>query len=368
MEQGMRALVMAAGGTGGHVYPAVAVARAWLARHPGDRIVFLGTERGLERTAVPREGFELRPLPARGVVGKNPLAALRGLWSAAMSFKKSRTLLGEIRPVAVLGAGGYASFAPTLAACTLGIPTLVLEVNRTLGLANRILKKFADATTVSFEETLQDAGPRAHWTGTPVRALGEPAREHEKFGLLIVGGSQGAESLNRMMQHAAPLLAPHASRLFVIHMRGRGKGEELESAYESAGLEARVVEYIKDMAWAYAQADLVVARAGATTLAELAFLGKPAVLIPFPHAAGHHQRDNALAFERAGAAHMLDPDAGGQSLEEAGASLAEAIVSMLENPERLRLMQSRSRSLGQPGAAERVVEILEKLAGAKGRV
>lgn len=353
----LRTFVFAAGGTGGHLYPAVAVARVLRARRPGDRVVFVGNARGLEATLVPKEGFAFRAVASGGVVGKGALGAWRGAWAMARGTWEARAMMREIRPAAVMGTGGYASVPAVLAAWFADVPTLIFEPNRTFGLANRLLRHVAERVAVAFEETLHEAGAKGVLTGTPVRAMEAKPREHEKFGVLVVGGSQGAEGLNAVMRDALPLLAPHADTFFMIHMRGKGKGADLEDAYRRAGVEARIADYLDDMPQAYAQADVVVARAGAVTLAEIAALGKAAILVPLPHSAGDHQRDNARAFERAGAALCLD------GAQATGAALAEALVSLSQSPGRLRSMAERSRALGHPRAAERMADEMERLAG-----
>jgi UDP-N-acetylglucosamine--N-acetylmuramyl-(pentapeptide) pyrophosphoryl-undecaprenol N-acetylglucosamine transferase len=356
MNREARTILMAAGGTGGHIYPALAVARAWLKRHPGDRMVFAGTHYGMETKIIPREGFELRALSSRGVAGKSPVALLKGLWGAAKAMRESARLVKELRPVLVLGTGGYASFAPMRAAMKRGIPTLALEVNRRPGLANRMLRSRVSAMAVAFEETLAEAGPHGVWTGTPLRVFESKSREHGRFGVFVFGGSQGSLELNRLMREALPLLEEKREKFFVIHMRGAGKDADLEEAYPRHGVEARVMEYVLDMAWAYAQADVVVCRAGAITLAELALLGKPSVLVPLASSAGGHQAENARAFERAGAALMFDGSA-----PEASEKLASALMELSADAPRLSAMGAATKGLGRNDAAERICELMEKI-------
>jgi UDP-N-acetylglucosamine--N-acetylmuramyl-(pentapeptide) pyrophosphoryl-undecaprenol N-acetylglucosamine transferase len=350
-----RTLVIAAGGTGGHLFPGVAVADELRRRDPGVRIVFAGTPKGLESRIVPRTGYELELLPILPLNGVGAARALKGLLALPYGLLKSAGLLRRLRPFAVLGIGGYAGGPVTLVAALLGIPTVLLEPNATPGFTNRVLKPFVDHAAVSYEEARARFGRKGVLTGNPVRGgfASLPRKEHaEPYTLLVFGGSQGSRILNSAMVAALPHL-PGPDRLRIVHQAGANLHDEVRQGYAAAGRAAEITPFIDDMERRFAEADLVVCRAGATSAAELAAAGKPSVLVPFAQAADDHQRHNALALQNAGAARMVEEK------DLTGESLASAIRDALRSPERLADMEAAARGLARPDAASRVADLLE---------
>lgn len=351
-----RTIFLAAGGTGGHIYPALAVARAWGERHPGDRIFFLGRSEGLEAKLIPKEGYQLLPVRSAGVVGKSFFQKLKGGCLLMMGIRDARRHVKLHRPAVAVGFGGFVSFPAVKGAQGAGVPTMILEVNRSFGAANRLLSRTANRVAVAFEENLEGLGSKGVHTGVPVRDFEKCSRDHSRFGILIVGGSQGALQVNSAVCESLVHLKSVKDKIKFFHATGQGKQSAVRDAYLENGFEADVTDYYHDMAHAYAQADLVVARAGAITLAELSKLGKASILIPLPHSAGDHQRDNALALERAGATVLLDSPKGDEGL-----GLAGAIIPLLNDRSRLEAMQAASLAMARPGATERLLDEIETL-------
>jgi UDP-N-acetylglucosamine--N-acetylmuramyl-(pentapeptide) pyrophosphoryl-undecaprenol N-acetylglucosamine transferase len=350
-----RTLVIAAGGTGGHLFPGVAVADELRRRDPAVRVVFAGTPKGLESRIVPKTGYELELLPILPLNGVGAARALKGLLALPYGLLRSAGLLRRLRPFAVLGIGGYAGGPVTLVAALLGIPTVLLEPNATPGFTNRVLKAFVGRAAVSYEEARTYFGAKGVLTGNPVRGgfAGLPSKVHqEPYTLLVFGGSQGSRVLNTAMVAALPHL-PGPDRLRIVHQAGANLHDEVRQGYAAAGREAEVTPFIDDMERRFAEADLVVCRAGATSAAELAAAGKPSVLVPFAKAADDHQRHNALALQNAGASRMVEEK------DLSGASLAAAIQDALSSPQRLQAMEQAARGLARPDAAARVADLLE---------
>lgn len=355
-------ILVAGGGTGGHLFPGIAVAEE-LRRRVGAEVSFVGSDYGIERTAVPAAGFEVDLLPVRGLRGRGPAEVARGVGRAAASLVGARRVLRARRPDLVVGVGGYASFPAVAAALLARIPVVLLEQNAEPGLATRVLAPFANRVCVTFPSTARGLGRRAVVTGNPVRqlAVAEPADpgspgSADRFRVLVFGGSAGAHRLNSVVPGA---LARVGRPIAVEHQTGRTDREAVEADYRGLGLDAEVSAFIDDMARAYGRADLVVCRAGATTIAELTALGKAAILVPFPFAAGDHQRLNGQSLVDEGAAWMvldrdLEPDA-----------LANLVRRAIDEPAATAELRRRARSLGHPDAAARVVdECLALLPGA----
>ena len=350
-------VLIAGGGTGGHLYPALAIARALRERIEGCDVLMAGTSRGLEARVVPEHGLPLATIPVAGLKGKGPLRAASSAAKLPLALAASWRIIGRHRPRIVIGVGGYAS-GPVLAAAVLrGRPTLIHEQNMIPGSTNRWLAPWVGGVAVTFEETRERLGGRGVVTGNPVRAgfaSAAPRRAHRggpALRLLVFGGSQGASAINEAMAGAAPLLGPLARPLRVLHQSGREGAERLREAYARAGIEAEVRPYIDEMAAAMDEADLVVARSGATTVAELTVAGRGAILVPFPAAIHDHQTLNARALERAGAAVVLPQP----SLTPA--SLAERIAGILGDEDRLDAMGEAARKLGRPDAAAAIAEM-----------
>ena len=351
-------VVMAGGGTGGHLFPAIAVARELENITPSSEVHFIGTSHGIEARILPREGFSLHVVEAEGFRGRGIRRGM-ALWKLGVGFRQSLRILRDLRPRWVLGVGGYASLPAGLAAVALRIPLFLHEQNATAGLANRVLARWARMVFLSYPET-RGMPKRAYVkvTGNPVRRELLNARaDPEFFGLspekkvvLVFGGSQGARAINRTLVEDLGLFREHREKVAFIHQVGEGMVEEVKEAYTRAGLEAHVTPFIYDMGRAYATASLVVCRAGATTLAELTALGKPSILIPFPHAVGDHQLHNARALERAGAALVVTES------EFQGGLLGGKILKLLFDEERLEEMSVAARGLGRPTAAREIAE------------
>lgn len=360
----MRCIVFATGGTGGHIFPALAVAEEVRHRYPEAELLFFGGRYGPEGCLAQEAGMEFYALPARGVLGRGLRSATSLVW-LSRSLMTCWWLFHKRRPDAVLGLGGYAGFAPVLAAAWSRIPCAVHEQNSIPGVTNRVLAKRVDRVLVSFPDESRFFPPeKTVFTGNPVRREIVALRATQKTRLprdtehrvLILGGSQGAQGINAAVIRSLPSFA--RSQMQLWHQTGTHEYEEVHAAYVQAGLEnkATVEAFISDMAAAYDWADLVVCRAGATTIAELTAVGKPAVLIPFPHATHNHQQRNAASLEAAGAALVLRQ----QYLQEV--NLARAVEDLVALPGKLKEMGKAARRIGRPEAAAHVVDQLETLA------
>ncbi len=377
-------VIIAAGGTGGHLYPGVALAREFTRLEPGSETIFVGSDRGLETKVVPREGFELITITALGVMGRGVWGAVQGLAAVPVGLRQCLAICRHRRPDLVIGIGGYTSPPLVLAAFLLGIKRAILEPNVRPGVANRVLSPFADLIFVSFADTAPFFAPgKTQIVGTPLRREflegsvlpgGGPAdappaptagSETRGFTLLVLGGSQGSRSINRAMVAALTRLLTAHPTLRVIHQTGERDYEEVVAAYRKYASalppdQIEVVPFLFDVPRAFRQAGLIVSRSGATTVAEITACGKPAILIPFPHAIHGHQERNARVLEQAGAATVI-LDAG-----LTGEALAAAITALLANPGRLGEMGRCSKGLGRADSAERVVMACRALVGKGG--
>jgi UDP-N-acetylglucosamine--N-acetylmuramyl-(pentapeptide) pyrophosphoryl-undecaprenol N-acetylglucosamine transferase len=349
-------IVIAGGGTGGHLFPGIAVARELLRRYPDAVITFAGTARGIESRVIPREGFELDTLRSSGLKGTSLAARLRGVLLIPLSAIDAWSIISRRSPDLVIGVGGYSSGPVVMMAAIRRVPTLLLEQNAVPGLTNRLLAPAVSAAAVTFESTAAYFGRRAIVAGNPVRSefLSESsAGERSSAGpprILIFGGSQGAHAINVAMVEAAPQLAAHPGGMAITHQTGERDLELVRDGYRRAGLEARVEPFLFAMDQEIKAADLVVCRAGATTLAELTAAGRPAVLVPLPTAADDHQRKNAEVLGAAGAAEVLEQK------DLAGGALATRIVSLLRAPDRLVAMAAAARKLARPDAARVIAD------------
>lgn len=354
-------MLIAGGGTGGHVFPGIALAEEVVTRHPGNDVVFVGTPRGLEATVVPQAGFPIELVDVQGLKGKGLRSVLAGLWLLPRALWRSIAILRSWRPDIVVGVGGYASGPVVLAAWLLRIPTAVQEQNAVAGFTNRVLGLVARAAFTAFPEAARHfARRKVFQLGNPIRrALLEnymrPWSRHEKPGLLVFGGSQGAHALNMRVVEALPFLADLRERIRIIHQTGAHDVEAVEKGYRAVGFEPDVREFIDDMSQAYAEADLVVCRAGATTLAELAVCCKPSVLVPFPAAADNHQVLNARSLVDAGAAVMIE------ERELSGERLAREIRLLLLDTERRDRMARAAGRYGSPQAAREIADVCAEL-------
>lgn len=352
-------LLVAAGGTGGHLYPAIAVARSFIERNPGASVTFVGTDRGLESRIVPQAGFPLELTRSRPLRGGGAAAKLRGVVGLATGAWDSFRLLHRLRPHAVLGVGAYVSGPLTLCAAVSRYPTLILEPNASPGLANRLLAPFVDEAAIAWEKTRVHFGDKAILTGNPVRSEIARVEDYQPVDgimrVLVFGGSQGSRVLNQSVVSALSALAVTCPCIRFTHQTGPNDFDIVRTAYEASGYrDFEVVTYIDDMARAYEHSDLVVCRAGATSCAELAAAGRGAILVPLP-AAGGHQDDNARMMAEAGAARWL-PES-----ELIGNRLVDWLVELEREPALRSSMADNARRLARPDAAERVAERLEVL-------
>ena len=357
----MRVLI-AAGGTGGHIYPGIAVAQELRRRDANSIVRFVGTARGLESRLVPQAGFELTLIDSSGLKNVSLVARLRGLAMLPRSFLSTLSLLKKFKPDVVVGAGGYVSGPVVLTAALTKRPTLVMESNALPGWTNRVLARFVDRAAVSFEEALPFFRGKAVVTGNPVRReffeIPRKTRNPNEFSILVFGGSQGARAINEAMIAALPALKTSPVALQVKHQTGPSDLERVRAAYKEAGMDARadVRSYIDNMVDDFAKADLVICRAGATTTAELIAAGKAALMIPFPFAADDHQRKNAEALQGSGAARMI------LQQELTGERLASEILELAQQPSKVDEMETSIRKLQRGDAASAAVDIIEKLA------
>ncbi len=350
-------VLIAGGGTGGHLFPGIALAEEVVTRHHGNEVVFVGTERGLEARVVPKEGYPLELVKVQGLKGKSFLAFLKALFALPLAFIESFRILARQKPDVVVGVGGYASGPVVLAAWLMGIPTAIQEQNALPGLTNKVLGKVVRVVFISFEEA------RRFFPEKKVQMVGNPIRRklmdnylrshvaHEKFSLLVFGGSLGARGINQRMIEALDHLGDLKDGLHFVHQTGKNDLETVRKGYADKGFQADVVEFIDDMSGAYAKADLVVCRAGATTLAELTVCKKASILIPFPHATDDHQAVNARALVDAGAALMF------REAELTGQKLAEVIRQLKSNPAQLKSMEKKAALLGRPEAAKELADV-----------
>lgn len=356
-------MIISAGGTGGHIYPGVAVAREFLSRDASGEVLFVGTARGLETTIVPREGFRLETLEAAALKNVSAVKRILSLVRLPKGFVEALAILRRFRPDVVIGVGGYASGPILLMASLARYPTMVIEPNAMPGFTNRVLAKFVRAAAVTFEESLAWFGKRGVVTGNPVRSdfagLAKKQRGDSTH-LLVFGGSQGSRALNNAMIAALPHLAEAiaAGRLTITHQTGPREYDHVREAYSAAGVDADVRPYIERMVDAFAEADLLLCRAGATTVAEVAVAGKAAIFVPFPQASDDHQRKNAEAFVRAGAGRML------LERDLTGERVASEILDLGSDPVAIDRMEEASRALARTDAAARAVDLAMSLAKA----
>lgn len=353
----MKRAIVTTGGTGGHIFPALAVAAELRAMHPGLTLLFVGGE-GPEGKLARDADIDFRGLPVRGVLGRG-LKAIPAVMRMGMSLVSALDIVRSFKPQVVAGFGGYAGFCPVLAAWMLGVPTAVHEQNSVPGATNRILGKIASRVMVTYaDESAAFPAGKVVLTGNPVRpeissVAGAESSRVVPSRILVLGGSQGAKAVNRVMVTAWPRLA--ASGMALWHQTGSSDYESVSHLYRGED-NVRVEPFITDMAEAYAWADLVIGRAGASTLAELACAGKPSVLVPFPFATHDHQSVNASFLERAGAAVVLaEKDLNAQKL-------TDTVLGLLNDAENLRAMAQAARSQAKPQAARVIAEALTRLA------
>lgn len=347
-------LMIAGGGTGGHLFPGIAIAEELRAREPDAAVRFVGTKRGIEARVVPEQGYELDTIEVSGLKTVGAMGALRGMFRLPKALWQARKVLKQFKPDAVIGVGGYASGPVVFMARLRGIPTAICEQNSIPGLTNKILGRMVRRVFLAFDETKRFFKPKKIlMTGNPIRrdlvarlGAGTKATD-DKLHVLVAGGSLGAVAVNELASEALIALAKERS-LSIVHQTGEKDVEKIAKRYADAGVDATVSAFIKDMASAYLAADVVVCRAGATTVAELAIAAKPAIFIPYPFAADDHQTLNAREMSAHGAA-LCFPQS-----ELTSVKLADAIRSL--DADKRAQMSSAMRAFAKPGAAAAVVD------------
>ncbi len=352
-------IVIAGGGTGGHIFPGLAIAGELRRRDASREILFIGSERGLETRLVPAAGFPLRSLPLGGIAGMPAAARIRSTLQAALAVARCAAMFLRRRPSVVVGVGGFASGPAVLAALALRAPTLVQEQNAAAGITNRWLGRFVDAIALSFPGSEGSFRGRGTVTGNPVRpeflSIAPYRGPQDRLNVLIFGGSRGARTLNRAAVAALDQLGDVRDRLRIVLQTGEAEHAAAQAACRDRGFDVTVLPFLDDMPARLERADLVVCRSGAGTVFELAAAGRASVLVPYPHAAGGHQEKNAAWMERAGAAAVVkDQDC-------TGGSLAAIVREALASPGLLEGRAAAARSLARPRAAEEIASMAEGL-------
>ena len=371
----MRVLI-AGGGTGGHLYPGIALARELTRRDAHTAVTFVGTAAGVEARVVPREGFPLELIRVAGLKGKRGLERIKGFAILPLAALDAWRIVSRLRPDVVVGVGGFASGPVIMLAALRGYPTMLLEQNAVPGITNRLLARVVRSAALTFDEALRFFPGTGFVAGNPVRPeffrsadaplaswQSEIKEADDRYNpplhaarVLIFGGSQGAHAINVAMVAAAPKLAAAGTRLAITHQTGERDVDLVRSAYRNAGLEARVEAFLFTMDREMTGADIVIARAGATTLSELAAAGRPAILVPLPTATDDHQRKNAEVVARAGGAEVID------ERELTGERLAERILALAADPARQQQMAEAMQRFARPDAAARIADQVLELA------
>jgi UDP-N-acetylglucosamine--N-acetylmuramyl-(pentapeptide) pyrophosphoryl-undecaprenol N-acetylglucosamine transferase len=358
-------LLIAGGGTGGHVFPAIAIAREWLSRGSEREVVLVGTQRGIEMKLVPQAGLPLETLRAAGLKGKGGLTLMKNFAILAPGMLDAFAILRKHQPVAAFGVGGYAAGPMLLASWFCGVPNVIFEPNAEPGFTNKVLVKLSKRIATGYPVTASLFAGKASVTGNPVRAefFAIPPRQPGKpFRLLITGGSQGALPINRAFVDAMDRLAARKSELSIVHQTGERDYHAVRTAYARREFaSAEVVPFLGNMAERFAWADLIVCRAGAITAAEIAAAGRAAIFIPFGRATDSHQLRNAQEMVKAGAGRLIvEP-------ELTAERLATEIFALLDDHRQIEEIAARARSLGKPNAALEIVNLIETAVGTLGK-
>jgi UDP-N-acetylglucosamine--N-acetylmuramyl-(pentapeptide) pyrophosphoryl-undecaprenol N-acetylglucosamine transferase len=365
--------ILTGGGTGGHIYPAVSIAKEIQKRYKDSEVIFVGTEKGLESKIVPKEGFELRTIKVRGFERKLTLKNLVAVKEAVLSITNVRKIIKDFKPDIVIGTGGYVCGTVILGAALMGIPTIIHESNAFAGLTNKILFRFVDKIALNFEEAAKYFGnpKKVVITGNPIRTdildiskqtgLLEFGFKDDLPLIIVTGGSRGARKINQSIL----ALAEECSKMGkfqLLHVTGDSQYEAVMKSYKDRNISfdtsnLKVVPYLHNMPYALAASDLIISRCGAMTLSEITILGKPSILIPFPYSADNHQEYNARALEKKGAAVLIIE----KDLSEK--KLKEAVLELLNDKQKLNTMAANSRKLGVKDAAEKIGDIISELLG-----
>jgi UDP-N-acetylglucosamine--N-acetylmuramyl-(pentapeptide) pyrophosphoryl-undecaprenol N-acetylglucosamine transferase len=351
-------LLIAGGGTGGHVFPALAIAREWMSRGAEREVVFVGTQRGLESRLVPEAGFRLETIRSAGLKGIGGMRLARNAAKLVPAMWDSFAILRKHKFCAALGVGGYAAGPMMLAAVLRGLPTIVFEPNAEPGFTNRVLARMATRIATAYEAPTKLWGAKAALTGIPVRPefFSIPERAPaEPFHILITGGSQGALVINRTLVDSVDVLSSQKHRIRIVHQTGERDYNAVRVAYARREINAEVLPFIGNMAERFAQADLIVCRAGAITAAEIAAAGRAAIFIPFGASTDSHQLRNAQEMERAGAARVITEP------QLTAARLTQEIFTLLDAPAALQVMAANARRLSKPRAVQDIVDMVERV-------
>jgi UDP-N-acetylglucosamine--N-acetylmuramyl-(pentapeptide) pyrophosphoryl-undecaprenol N-acetylglucosamine transferase len=353
-------VIFAGGGTGGHLFPGLAVAREFQQRDGRVEILFVGTEQGIEFRVLPKEGFKLETLMVKGIKGRGLRGIFDALYGVPASLVTSLKIIRQFHPDCVIGLGGYASGPLLLAAKLKNVRCAIMEQNLRPGFTNKLLARWVDCIFTAYPESADYLpGARVVESGNPVRWRELPKISRgDEFALLVFGGSAGARRINYAVIDALKLLTDLRAELSITHQTGQADYAAIKEAYKDLPFAAEVTPFIDRMDEAYARADLVLCRAGATTVAEITVFGKAAILVPFPYAIYDHQRGNAQALQERGAAEMI------LDQELTGARLAERIRGYFLDRTRLERMATAARALGRPDAAARIVDQCYALAHA----
>jgi UDP-N-acetylglucosamine--N-acetylmuramyl-(pentapeptide) pyrophosphoryl-undecaprenol N-acetylglucosamine transferase len=356
-------LLIAGGGTGGHVIPAIAIAQEWLSRDKEREVVLVGTERGIEMKLVPQAGLPLETLRVAGLKGKGGATLLRNVAMLGPAMLDARRVLRKHQPVAAFGVGGYAAGPMMLATWFGGVPNIIFEPNAEPGLTNKLLAKLSKRIATGYEISAQAWGKKAVVTGCPVRPEFfsiEPRQLEKPFRLLITGGSQGALPINRTFVDAMDLLAARKNDLSIVHQTGERDYNAVRTAYARREINAEVVPFLTNMAERFAWADVIVCRAGAITAAEIATAGRAAIFIPFGAATDSHQLRNAQEMTNAGAGRLITEN------ELTAKRLTSEIFSLIDQPEQIEKQSKAARSLARPNATRDIVDLIEEAANVQG--
>ena len=352
-------LLIAGGGTGGHVFPAMAIAQEWLSRGMGREVVLVGTQRGIEMKLVPQAGLPLETLRVAGLKGKGGATLLKNLAMLVPAMRDARRVLRKHKPIAAFGVGGYAA-GPMLLAAWLGrVPNIIFEPNAEPGFTNKVLARISKRIAIGYEISAQIWGHKAIVTGCPVRPeffLIASRRPEKPFRLLITGGSQGALPINRVFVDAMDRLAGRKNELAIVHQTGERDYNAVRTAYARREFHAEVVPFLSNMAERFAWADVIVCRAGAITAAEVAAAGRAAIFIPFGRATDSHQLRNAQEMARAGAGRLIS------EAELTAEKLTAEIFSLLDQPHEIEKLSTAARGLARPHAARDIVNLIEEAA------
>lgn len=350
-------ILIAAGGTGGHIFPGVAIASEFLSRDAGCSAMFVGTRRGLEERIIKSMGWPLYFVSQSGIKGKGVVGRLLAMCRLPLAMFEAMRILIHTSPSLFVSIGGYAAGPVAIMAWTMRIPVVLVEPNAIPGLTNRILGRFARKIFVSFDEAASRFKvEKTIKTGTPVRGEVLKARDgkvknNSDFCVFVFGGSQGAKTLNRAMIDAAEILKNEAGRIRVIHQVGGNEIiKDVKGAYVSSGIDAQVYDFVDNIWECYSDADFVIARSGAGTVAELMALGIPSILVPYPFAADDHQRANAKSLVDSGGAKMLTDD------ECTGENVASILKEMLDDPSELNVMKNKLKEMNASNATKRIVD------------